>query len=535
MGTFDDDAQTLLDAAARRDRVVAWEATGRLVSRFSDQSTFLDPEKIFSLVWKGAAKYRWFDIAEVLSGTAAARPDAPPSTRRLHAQMLMERGYTEEALSRLQTLLGVRNLTDFDLGQAYGHIGRMHKDRFVSAVAAGDEQSARSSLRLAVDAYRTGYLRVPKEVAWLGINAVALLSRPEAAQIERDARTEAQQLAREIKAAVAARPVDLYADATVAEACLALGEYTAAFPLVARYVFDPKVNGFALNNFHRQLKEIWRIDKQSSPGPEILTLVAAALLEKPDGFLTVSRGDLRRVNKVNNTEYEAVFGADRFDSIDNYRRGLERSSCVARIGRTAETGVGTGFLIRGRVLSTKLDDRFVLVTNAHVINEVEAEREQGALHPLEAIVTFADLEGVPPNKEFRLTGVIFSTLRSQLDAVVAELSEPILAKSEYPIAEVPPVAGSQATVRIIGHPSGRGLSFSVNQLLDYEVPKLHYRTASEGGSSGSPVFNHQWTLMGLHHAGGDAVPRLRGQTGTYQANEGIWMGSIREAIHAYLP
>src|SRR5688500_10168542 len=133
MSAFDDDARALVDAAERRERVAAWEATGRLVSRLADQSSLPDPKTVFSLVWKGAAKHRWFDIAEVLSGSAAARPDAPPSTRRLHAQMLMERGYTEEALSRLQPLLGVADLTDFDLGEAYGHIGRIHKDRFVSA------------------------------------------------------------------------------------------------------------------------------------------------------------------------------------------------------------------------------------------------------------------------------------------------------------------------------------------------------------------------------------------------------------------
>jgi V8-like Glu-specific endopeptidase len=78
-------------------------------------------------------------------------------------------------------------------------------------------------------------------------------------------------------------------------------------------------------------------------------------------------------------------------------------------------------------------------------------------------------------------------------------------------------------------------TFSVNELVDHDVPKLHYRTASEGGSSGSPIFNQQWMLMGLHHAGGDAVPRLRGQSGTYQANEGIWIKSICEALHGFLP
>jgi V8-like Glu-specific endopeptidase len=98
-----------------------------------------------------------------------------------------------------------------------------------------------------------------------------------------------------------------------------------------------------------------------------------------------------------------------------------------------------------------------------------------------------------------------------------------------------PARGSDSQVRVIGHPSGRGLSISVNKLLDHQTPKVHYRTATEGGSSGSPVFNQDWKLIGLHHAGGDAVPRLNGTEGTYEANEGIWIHSICQAIDQALP
>jgi hypothetical protein len=491
---------------------------------------------VYSVVWRGAAKYRWFDIAELLAGAAAARSDSHPSTRRLHAQMLLERGFTEEALVRLQAILALPDLPEFDRGQAYGHVGRIHKDRFVAAAGRGDDAAARAALALALDAYQTGVREIPAELAWLGVNAAALLSRPEAAALDPQAREKARAIARDIQAEVArqqaaAQKKDLYADATVAEAWLALDDPGRALPLVARYVFDPDVNVFALNNFHRQLREVWRIDRGPSPGPEILALVGAALLEKPDGTLQISGSELQRAKDV---RFEAVFGADRFDSLENYRRGLERCSCVVRIGRSAETGVGTGFLLPGQLLSEKLAGRFVLVTNAHVISEADAEREKGALHPAEAVVTFAAFTGVDPDRQFGVSRIIFSSPREELDAVVAELSEPLAPDTPYPMANVLPVATSQAPVRMIGHPSGRGLSLSVNQLLDHDSLKLHYRTASEGGSSGSPVFNQEWHLIGLHHAGGDAVPRLRGQAGTYQANEGISIKSIAEAVRRFL-
>jgi V8-like Glu-specific endopeptidase len=74
----------------------------------------------------------------------------------------------------------------------------------------------------------------------------------------------------------------------------------------------------------------------------------------------------------------------------------------------------------------------------------------------------------------------------------------------------------------------------VNALLDHQAPKLHYRTATEGGSSGSPVFNQDWSLISLHHAEGEQMPKLNGQPGTYQANERIWMRTICGAVDQHL-
>jgi V8-like Glu-specific endopeptidase len=98
-------------------------------------------------------------------------------------------------------------------------------------------------------------------------------------------------------------------------------------------------------------------------------------------------------------------------------------------------------------------------------------------------------------------------------------------------------------VYVIGYPGGRELAFSFqdNELLDHEGPpagtppiagvvRLHYRAPTEGGSSGSPVFNEMWDVIGLHHLGGKlGVSRLNGKPGTYAATEGIWIRSIAAA------
>ena len=46
------------------------------------------------------------------------------------------------------------------------------------------------------------------------------------------------------------------------------------------------------------------------------------------------------------------------------------------------------------------------------------------------------------------------------------------------------------------------------------------------------MFNdtENWELIGLHHAGSTAMPRLNGKPGTYAANEGITLREIKTAL-----
>jgi V8-like Glu-specific endopeptidase len=97
-----------------------------------------------------------------------------------------------------------------------------------------------------------------------------------------------------------------------------------------------------------------------------------------------------------------------------------------------------------------------------------------------------------------------------------------------PVAAALPLADGKQRAYIIGHPRGRKLSFSIhdNFLLDHDERVLHYRSPTEPGSSGSPVFNDDWELIGLHHRGSNHLRRLHGAEGSYPANEGIWIQAI---------
>jgi V8-like Glu-specific endopeptidase len=95
-----------------------------------------------------------------------------------------------------------------------------------------------------------------------------------------------------------------------------------------------------------------------------------------------------------------------------------------------------------------------------------------------------------------------------------------------------PTVNSGQRLYVIGHPRGGGLMFSMqdNRLVDHGAPtdyRVHYRTPTEPGSSGSPVFNGSWELVALHHSGSATMKRIHG-AGTYEANEGIWIQAIRK-------
>ena len=524
--------QRLLNEAVESgDRLAGWHAAGLFISAASVASQPFDPRAAFRLVWTPVRR-RWFDIAELLAGALAMRPDATADTRRLHAQMLLERGYYDEALARLQSLRNDATLSRWGLEQLFGNLGRIYKERFLERIDAGDSSAAQEFLGKALDAYG-GWYKLERTSVWHGINTVALLARPEAAVIEQDAAAEAKRMAQAIMEQMSRQDPHFrgeHSAATMAEASVALEDYTAALLWVQKHINGPMANGFALANLLRQFLRVWQLDRRG-PGPAaIVAVLRAAVLERDGGVVQMSGNDIRRELKASaGAEYQAVFGGDRFESLENYRRGLERCASVARIGRTPETGIGTGFAIPGKRLCEKLPDGFVLVTNAHVISEQESERAGGAIHPQEAAVTFAAMDGLAPDQVYGLKKILFASPREQLDVAVVEIDPPVQPKAEIPLAPVLPTRTSRAQVRAIGHPSGRGLSFSINTLLDHEGAKIHYRTATEGGSSGSPVFNAEWKLIGLHHLGGDAMAKLNGQSGTYEANEGIWIKAICEA------
>jgi hypothetical protein len=116
----------------------------------------------------------------------------------------------------------------------------------------------------------------------------------------------------------------------------------------------------------------------------------------------------------------------------------------------------------------------------------------------------------------------------ELDYALLELAEPMgTGRGFERLPEFPPALQEGAALLIFQHPNGERMKLA----LDTEAIigrrhgdlRLRYRTNTEPGSSGSPCFTMDWTLVALHHYGDPAH-------GSPRFNQGIPIELVRKRI-----
>ena len=190
-------------------------------------------------------------------------------------------------------------------------------------------------------------------------------------------------------------------------------------------------------------------------------------------------------------------------------RGTENRRTVGRIHiRDAHrrVGWGTGFLVAPNLL----------LTNHHVLPSVETARFSRV--ELDYEETFAG-ETLPTaifdlSPDFLFvshparTGMDYALVavnpRARLDsqrpdANLAEFGHNVLVRQEGKL-----VKGE--LIYCIHHPEGqpRSVNLRENRLTALDDPALqnlwmHYETDTERGSSGAPLYNYEWVVVGIHH------------------------------------
>lgn len=475
-----------------------------------------------------------YEELELVADAALAHGLDAPLVRRQYAQALVDGGNPAVALRLYTELATDETAPRGERMEARGGVGRCYKELFLACTEPVRRQSY---LTRSLDAYLAAYREDPDVYTWHGINAVALLARA-----RRDGMAlppgspGAAGLAEVILRTVdSASEQNTWTEMTACEAAIALGRYDEAVERAEAFI-ETNPGGFSVAAFLRQLLKIWQLDTASSPGDELLPVLRSALLTVNGGQVTVVSSDVRAArlaDEFDEGRLERILGADRYLSLTWYRTGLQRCRAVARIQSVDDQSIGTGFLVAGPALHPDLPP-LVLVTNGHVVPE--------ALDSVDTLVVFHGLDDDPgAQSRFRVTHQWWYRRSADdgLDTTILELDG-------YPQDVIPvPLAAAlpakplhHRRAYVIGHPGGSSqpqFSLQDNILLDYDQRVLHYRSPTEGGSSGSPVFDDGWRLIGLHHSGATRMPRLNNAGGIYAANEGITVDAIRHGLAAHPP
>jgi uncharacterized protein with NAD-binding domain and iron-sulfur cluster len=520
--------ERLAAAAAAFDRPAVEELCAALLRRLEGEGA-IPTSEVATKVLSTLRRKRHFDLMQrVADGFLQAGVDTP-QVRRQYAQALIEQGALAAALAVLRDIAAESNPDLEERAEALGLIGRIYKQRYVNAPRAG---RAADNLRAAVDSYHRGYL-LGRDPGWHAVNAVALIARA-----GRDGLALGDALEK-LAPALAQAAIDLvdaksrkeiqgFDHTVAAEANLGLGHNDEAIACFKDYVAHPKsADAFELGSTLRQLQEVWQLVPDAEPGATILPLLQAQLLDRQGGRLDLPASHVQSAR----SNLQKVLGSETALGLAWYRKGLERCRLVARVTDALRPrGGGTGFLVRaGDLLDCDFADELVLVTNAHVLELLP--RDPGTVGLQQAVVRFeaARDDGEPPSRH-GVRAIVWSD--PELDATLARLDPAPKGLAGYPFAAAEPAPAAGNRVYVIGHPLGGELSLSLydNLLLDRDETLLHYRAPTEPGSSGSPVFDRDWNLIGLHHAGSQTMRRLNGKPGVYPANEGIWIEAIRQKL-----
>ena len=235
---------------------------------------------------------------------------------------------------------------------------------------------------------------------------------------------------------------------------------------------------------------------------------------------------------------ERMLGTNDLVGVAFFERGLQVARTVGRIwiGVSAgrPMGYGTGFMVSPRLL----------MTNHHVLGDKAIARTSVVEFDYQVSVTGALLQ----TTNFSIDPDTFFFADEHLDYAIVAVRETAQhgGLSEYgwnPLIEEEGKAIISQWVNIIQHPNGEAkqLGLRENQLIDVLPEFVHYRTDTAPGSSGSPVLNDRWEVVGLHHSGvwrtnaaGQALamdgqvwrPEMGDHRIDWIANEGIRISTI---------
>lgn len=228
--------------------------------------------------------------------------------------------------------------------------------------------------------------------------------------------------------------------------------------------------------------------------------------------------------KFSNTDgLEKIIGEkSNLESIAWLLKGLNASKSVCRVV-LSNGEKGTGFVVKGGYLFT--NHHVIYNKNIASKTKIEFNYEVDAQgNPQKIASYFLDENEMQLNQDYdycyiKIKDIPENPLEQWGYLEIDTFSEPQIGEPAI----------------IIQHPAGgmKQISFRDNDILAIWEHRLFYETDTLPGSSGSPVFNKEWKVVALHHAGKteNGGIQINAEGKKMPANEGILMKNIMSHLH----
>jgi endonuclease G, mitochondrial len=289
-----------------------------------------------------------------------------------------------------------------------------------------------------------------------------------------------------------------------------------------------------------------RFNQRQAEREEILDGLAKGIVD----FSEMVRRDTRRrmIHPDDGLALERIIGTSDLLEINFMDIGRRAAKAIGRIqvrdlaGRVRE--FGTGFVVSPHLL----------LTNNHVLPSADSTRRSLLDLDFEDDETFKPrtpaIFGLDPGRFFLTHAALDFTLVA-IKSVSTDGRVDLAGYGFLPLIETRGKVLVDEYVAIIQHPGGatKKIALRNNKVVDVFDDFIHYTTDTDKGASGSPVFNDQWQVVGVHHAGvkkRDSAGRVLAVDGTvwtpnmgvdriaYVANEGVRLSSIMTHLRGVL-
>ena len=271
-------------------------------------------------------------------------------------------------------------------------------------------------------------------------------------------------------------------------------------------------------------------------------MAGATISDVEEGERRETRESL--LNPNDGLALERILGKSDLVGVNYLEIGLATAQAVARIQVRDQRGRVLGFGT-GSMVSPNL-----LLTNNHVLESALIAQRSLADFNYQDDPNFIPRQAVTfpldPARFFHTDPVLDFTLVA-VSPVATDGKTPLASFGWLHLLSSSGKALVGEYVSIIQHPEGstKHLALRENQVVGLKEQYIHYETDTQPGSSGSPVFNDQWDVVALHHAGVKKVdeqgrpltadgrlwkPSMGAEQLAWVANEGVRISSILASL-----